>query len=82
MNMKELIFALSHSRNALLSSTITSSWKKVWPDTTPSSDLQISVTSEVIEQVAAETQINPEDLGIWCRGMDKEENDFHIVCNI
>ncbi|KAG5888111.1 hypothetical protein JTB14_023405 [Gonioctena quinquepunctata] len=42
--------------------------------TTPSNDPQISVTSEVIEQVATETQISPEDLEVWCRGMDKEEN--------
>ncbi|KAG5887138.1 hypothetical protein JTB14_024247 [Gonioctena quinquepunctata] len=39
-----------------------------------SNDPQISVTSEVIEQVATETQISPEDLEVWCRGMDKEEN--------
>ncbi|KAG5869351.1 hypothetical protein JTB14_015118 [Gonioctena quinquepunctata] len=50
--------------------------EKLWPDiiTTPSNDPQISVTSEVIEQVATETQISPEDLEVWCRGMDKEEN--------
>ncbi|KAG5876828.1 hypothetical protein JTB14_014158 [Gonioctena quinquepunctata] len=75
-NMKDLVFALSQSWSALPSSTIISSWKKLWPDiiTTPSNDPQISVTSEVIEQVATETQISPEDLEVWCRGMDKEEN--------
>ncbi|XP_052751843.1 jerky protein homolog-like [Galleria mellonella] len=35
-----------------------------------------SVTSEVIEQVSTETQISPEDLEVWYRGMDKEENVF------
>lgn len=77
-NMKDLVFALSQSWSALPSSTIKSSWKKLWPDiiTTPSNDPQISVTSEVIEQVATETQISPEDLEVWCRGMDKEENVF------
>lgn len=52
--------------------------QKLWPDivTTPGNDPQISVTSEVIEQVATETQISPEDLEFWCRGMDKEENVF------
>ncbi|KAG5862706.1 hypothetical protein JTB14_020362 [Gonioctena quinquepunctata] len=34
--------------------------------------LDENVTSEVIEQVATETQISPEDLEVWCRGMDKE----------
>ncbi|KAG5861027.1 hypothetical protein JTB14_032401 [Gonioctena quinquepunctata] len=74
--MKDLVFALSQSWSALPSSTVKSSWKKLWPDiiTTPSNDPQISVTSEVIEQVATETQISPEDLEVWCRGMDKEEN--------
>ncbi|CAD7006485.1 unnamed protein product [Ceratitis capitata] len=50
----------------------------LWPDiiTTPSNDPQISVTSDVIEQVSTETQISPEDLEVWCRGMDKEENVF------
>lgn len=78
-NMKDLVFALCQSWNALPSSTITSSWKNLWPDivTTPSNAPQISVASEVIEQVAAETQISSEDLEIWCRGMDQEESVFH-----
>lgn len=63
LNMKDLVFALCQSWNALPSSTITSSWKKLWPDivATPTTDPQISVPSEVIEQIAAETQISPED---------------------
>ncbi|XP_052749794.1 jerky protein homolog-like [Galleria mellonella] len=69
---------IHQSWSALPSSTIKSSWKKLWPDiiTTPSNDPQISVTSEVIEQVSTETQISPEDLEVWYRGMDKEENVF------
>ncbi|CAG4981148.1 unnamed protein product [Parnassius apollo] len=53
--------------------------KKLWPDivATPTNDPQISVPSEVIEQIAAETQISPENLETWCRGIDKEENIFH-----
>ncbi|KAK9879390.1 hypothetical protein WA026_006459, partial [Henosepilachna vigintioctopunctata] len=49
--------------------------KKLWPDIVASSsnDPQISVTSEIIE-VAAETRINPKDLKIWCRGLDRKEN--------
>lgn len=71
-----MVFALSQSWSALPSSTIKWSWKKLWPDiiTNPSNDPQISVTLEVIEQVSTETQISPEDLEVWCRGMDKEEN--------
>ncbi|CAH2001420.1 unnamed protein product [Acanthoscelides obtectus] len=82
-NMKDLVFALCPSWNALPSSTIKSPWKKLWPDivTTPSNVPQISVTSEVIEQVATETQMSPEDLEIWCREMDKEENVFHEMCD-
>lgn len=78
-NMKDLVFALCQSWNALPSSTITSSWKKLWPDivATPTNDPQINVPSEVIEQIAAETQISPEDLETWYRGMEKEENIFH-----
>ncbi|CAH0721901.1 unnamed protein product, partial [Brenthis ino] len=78
-NMKDLVFALCQSWNALPSSTITSSWKKLWPDivATPTNDPQISVPSEVIEQIASETQISSNDLETWFRGMDKEENIFH-----
>lgn len=39
----------------------------------PSNKLQVSVSSEVIEQVADETQISGQN----GRGMDKEENIFH-----
>ncbi|XP_050530390.1 tigger transposable element-derived protein 2-like [Daktulosphaira vitifoliae] len=65
-NMKDLVFAFCQSWNTLSSSTITSSWKKLCSDivTSPSNDPQISVTSEVIEQVAAETQISSQDLEI------------------
>ncbi len=78
-NMKDLVFTLCQSWNALPSSTITSSWKKLWPDivANPTNDPQISVTSELIEQITAETQISPENLETWCRGMDKEENIFY-----
>ncbi|KAK9874218.1 hypothetical protein WA026_002572, partial [Henosepilachna vigintioctopunctata] len=59
----DLVFALCQSWNALPSSTITSSWKKLWPDivANTTNDPQISVPSEVIEQIAAETQISPND---------------------
>ncbi|KAK9891973.1 hypothetical protein WA026_017456, partial [Henosepilachna vigintioctopunctata] len=45
----------------------------LWPDivATPTNDPQI-VPSEVIEQIAAETQISSNDLETWFRGMDKE----------
>ncbi|CAG4958097.1 unnamed protein product [Parnassius apollo] len=78
-NMKDFVFALCQSWNALPPSTITSSWKNLWPDivTTPDSDPQIRVNSEVIEQVAVETQISSQDLEIWIHGIDKEENVFH-----
>ncbi|XP_050547432.1 tigger transposable element-derived protein 2-like [Daktulosphaira vitifoliae] len=53
--------------------------KKLWPDivNSPSNDPQISVTSEVIEKVAAETQIRSQDLEIWYHGLDKKENIFY-----
>lgn len=57
---------------ALPPSTITLLRKQLWPDIIPTSrnDLQISVTSELIEQVAAETQISSEDVEIWCRNAE------------
>ncbi|XP_069968071.1 jerky protein homolog-like [Bactrocera oleae] len=78
-NMKDLVFALCQLWNALPSSTITSSWKELWPDivANPTNDQQISVPSELIEQIAAKTQISPENLETWCREMDKEENIFY-----
>ena len=79
LNMKDLVFALCQSWKSLPQSLITSSWKKIWPDivNNPSHDLQISVSSEVIQQVAKATQLSSEDLKIWCDGMDKNENIFH-----
>lgn len=77
-NMKDLVFALCQSWNSLPQSIITSSWKNVWPEivSTPSTIPQISVSSEVIEQVASETQISSENLEIWYRGMNEEESVF------
>jgi len=72
-----LVFAFYQS---LPPSTITLLWKKLWADIVaiPINDLQlISVISDVIERVAAETQTSSENLEIWCRGIDKEENIFH-----
>lgn len=79
LNMKDSVFSLCQSWNALLPSAITSSWKNLWPEivTTPSTAPQVSVTSEVIEQVATETQISSENLEIWYRGMDEDESVFH-----
>ncbi|KAL3281240.1 hypothetical protein HHI36_004454 [Cryptolaemus montrouzieri] len=77
--MKDLVFALCQSWNAL-SSTITSSWKNLWPDViaTPTNDPQISVSSEVIEQIAAETQIIPEYLETCYTTMNQEDGDEEI----
>lgn len=75
-NMKDMTFALCQSLDALPLSTITSSWKKLWPDivSTPTNDPQISVPSEVLEQIFAEVQISPEDLETWCGGLNIEKN--------
>ncbi|KAG5872633.1 hypothetical protein JTB14_003721 [Gonioctena quinquepunctata] len=73
--MKDLVLLLVSRGVQAISINYYIAWKKLWLDiiTTPSNDPQISVTSEVIEQVATETQISPK---IWKSGagMDKEEN--------
>ncbi|KAG5865966.1 hypothetical protein JTB14_012195 [Gonioctena quinquepunctata] len=63
-NMKKLGFALSRVECAFRHQLFIV-LEKLWPDiiTTPSNDPQISVTSEVIEQVATETQISPGRFG-------------------
>ncbi|KAL3268570.1 hypothetical protein HHI36_007678 [Cryptolaemus montrouzieri] len=88
-NMKDLLFALCYSWNALPPSTITSSWKTLWQDivAAPTNDPQISAPSGVMEQIAAETQISPEDLETWCCGMDKDystinQEDDQVIANI
>lgn len=78
-NMKDLVLALCQSWIALPQSTITSSWEKLWPNivTTKKKNPEISVPSEIIKKVAAATHISSEDLEIWFRGIDRQENIFY-----
>lgn len=79
-NLQDLITYLSYSWNQLPQSSITLSWKNLWPQSVSGViPPQINLISSVSERICHELQINEEILNTWYNGVNEDLNSYHLL---